>query len=175
VRREGGTDGAGSRIHATPKILFPLLEGASFEEDENLHDMWAALLANAAWSENREVVRPGFIATLKQLSVDDAKLISRIYDMALRFKELDIALGFDQILRVYSELGFPADVRWDSSPVKCPSTSSERELYSCLYGLEASGLVLSRSDMFLGGVGSYSLTARGYQFVTVCRLPKPKP
>src|SRR5207249_7897863 len=30
-----------------PKILFPLLEGASFEEDENLHDMWAALLANA--------------------------------------------------------------------------------------------------------------------------------
>src|SRR5216684_2604879 len=31
-----------------PKILFPLLEGASFEENENLHDMWAALLANAA-------------------------------------------------------------------------------------------------------------------------------
>src|SRR3981189_3837933 len=31
-----------------PKILFPLLEGASFEDDENLHDMWAALLATAA-------------------------------------------------------------------------------------------------------------------------------
>src|SRR5690242_15661976 len=29
-----------------PKILFPLLEGASFEDDETLHDMWAALLAN---------------------------------------------------------------------------------------------------------------------------------
>src|SRR6266481_3773061 len=31
-----------------PKILFPLLEGASFEEDENLHDMWAALLSHPA-------------------------------------------------------------------------------------------------------------------------------
>src|SRR6266404_9326374 len=36
-----------------PKILFPLLEGVSFEEDEDLHSMWAALLANAASSEHR--------------------------------------------------------------------------------------------------------------------------
>src|SRR6266852_2781306 len=51
-----------------PKILFPLLEGASFEEDENLHDMWAALLANAASLENADKVRPGLIAILKQMS-----------------------------------------------------------------------------------------------------------
>jgi len=31
-----------------PKVLFPLLEGASFEDNEDLHTMWAALLANAA-------------------------------------------------------------------------------------------------------------------------------
>src|SRR6185312_1265640 len=30
------------------KLLFPLLEGASFEENEDLHTMWAALLANAS-------------------------------------------------------------------------------------------------------------------------------
>jgi hypothetical protein len=58
-----------------PKILFPLLEGASFEEDENLHDMWAALLANAASPENGEKVRPGFIAILKQMAPDEAKLL----------------------------------------------------------------------------------------------------
>src|SRR3989442_12714808 len=45
-----------------PKILFPLLEGASFEEDEDLHDMWAALLANVASPEDAQKVRPGFIA-----------------------------------------------------------------------------------------------------------------
>jgi hypothetical protein len=46
-----------------PKILFPLLEGASFEENEDLHTMWAALLANAASSENAQKVKPGFVAT----------------------------------------------------------------------------------------------------------------
>lgn len=53
-----------------PKILFPLLEGASFEENEHLCTMWAALLANAASPKNAEKVRPGFIATLQSLSPD---------------------------------------------------------------------------------------------------------
>src|SRR6266403_3415558 len=44
---------AGFTPKAVPiKLLFPLLEGASFEVDENLHDMWAAWLANAASPEN---------------------------------------------------------------------------------------------------------------------------
>src|SRR5712691_6770828 len=53
-----------------PKILFPLLEGVSFEENEDLHDMWAALLAKAASPENAKKVRPGFIATLEQMAPD---------------------------------------------------------------------------------------------------------
>lgn len=61
-----------------PKILFPLLEGASFEEDETLHDMWAALLANSAVPEKAEKVRPGFIAILKEMSSDEAELLQNI-------------------------------------------------------------------------------------------------
>src|SRR5271170_1869463 len=45
-----------------PKILFPLLEGASFEDNEDLHTMWAALLANAASPHDAGKIRPGFIA-----------------------------------------------------------------------------------------------------------------
>src|SRR5882724_1081236 len=76
-----------------PKILFPLLEGASFEEDENLHTMWAALLANAASPENAEKVRPGFIATLKQLSLDEAQLVGWIYDCVCRSSDMsDVAI-----------------------------------------------------------------------------------
>src|SRR5258708_16760199 len=62
------------------KLLFPLLEGASFEEDENLHTMWAALLANAASPENAEKVRPGFIAILRQMAPDEAALLNWLYD-----------------------------------------------------------------------------------------------
>src|ERR1700756_188385 len=54
---------AGFSPKAVPiKLLFPLLEGASLEEDENLHTTWAALLANAASPTNAEKVRPEFIA-----------------------------------------------------------------------------------------------------------------
>jgi hypothetical protein len=59
-----------------PKILFPLLEGASFEENEDLHTMWAALLANAASPDNADKVRPGFIATLRQMAPDEAALLN---------------------------------------------------------------------------------------------------
>jgi hypothetical protein len=61
-----------------PKILFPLLEGASFEEDENLHDMWAALLANAASPRHHRKVRPSIIATLRQMAPDEAGLLKWI-------------------------------------------------------------------------------------------------
>jgi len=56
---------AGFTPKAVPiKLLFPLLESASLEENEDLHTMWAALLANAA-SSDAEVVQPGFIAILR--------------------------------------------------------------------------------------------------------------
>src|SRR6266403_143242 len=61
-----------------PKILFPLLEGASFEENEDLHTMWSALLANAASPDNSENVRPGFIAVLRQMARDEAGLLNWI-------------------------------------------------------------------------------------------------
>jgi Abortive infection alpha len=64
-----------------PKVLFPLLEGASMEEDESLHDMWAALLANAASpTYNADIVRPSFMAMLRVLTGDEAALLKWMYD-----------------------------------------------------------------------------------------------
>ena len=64
-----------------PKLLFPLLDGASFEEDETLHDMWAALLANASSPEASENVRPGYIALLKQMAPDEAALLKIVEEL----------------------------------------------------------------------------------------------
>ena len=64
---------AGFTPKAVPiKLLFPLLEGASFEENEDLHTMWAALLSNAGLPSSK--VRPVFISTLKQMAADEAYL-----------------------------------------------------------------------------------------------------
>src|ERR1035438_1561947 len=57
---------AGFTPKAVPiKLLFPLLEGASLEENEDLHTMWAALLANSSSPEPQKT-RPRFIATLRK-------------------------------------------------------------------------------------------------------------
>ena len=43
------------------KLLFPLLEGASLEEDEAMHTMWTALLTNASHSASSSKVRPSLL------------------------------------------------------------------------------------------------------------------
>jgi len=85
-----------------PKILFPLLEGASLEENEQLDDMWAALLANAASSVHAERVRPGFIATLKQMSPDEEALFLAIAQSYADMKVFDD----NHLMNVYASIGY---------------------------------------------------------------------
>jgi hypothetical protein len=59
------------------KLFLPIMESASLEDDEELQERWAALLANAA-DPNVESVPPCFIDILRQLSVYDARFISAI-------------------------------------------------------------------------------------------------
>jgi hypothetical protein len=82
-----------------PKILFPLLEGASMEEDEGLHTMWAALLVNAASPENAGGVRPGFIAILREMAPDEAHLLQLISGLSCKFEAALQASGFVRFRR----------------------------------------------------------------------------
>ncbi len=74
---------AGFTPKAVPvKLLFGLLEGASLEENEDLHDKWASLLANAANPAAMVPVRPSFMDTLKLLTPEAAKLLDAAYAKA---------------------------------------------------------------------------------------------
>lgn len=42
------------------KLLFPLLEGAPLDENEDLHTMWVALLVNASDPNTRLTDSSGF-------------------------------------------------------------------------------------------------------------------
>lgn len=65
------------------KLLFPLLEGASLEENEDLHTMWAALLAHASHPGSVSLVLPSFAEVLRVLTVDEARLLDAAYKYAL--------------------------------------------------------------------------------------------
>lgn len=63
------------------KVLVPLLDGASLEDEENeeMIDRWAALLAHAAAGAPVEMVLPSFPRILAELSPAEAVLLDSLY------------------------------------------------------------------------------------------------
>src|SRR6266446_3972399 len=150
-----------------PKILFPLLEGASFEDNEDLHTMWAALLANAASSENAGRVRPAFIAILKQMSPDEAVLLKWFYSVHEFAKDIPK----EEVTRAYFSHGF--GVTWDGH-----NMIDVGSFETCSAGLEAERLIDRRRSDHADDDDSanpYLLTFRGDEFVKACQPPQPKP
>jgi hypothetical protein len=147
------------------KLLFPLLEGASFEENEDLHTMWAALLANASSPKWADGVRPGYIALLRQMAPDEAALLNWLYKDALRQKEphycLTIEWYMPDLRSTYREL---VEAR--------PKTADH--FHACLDALEGSFLI-DRFTVAIDdkGVPKIRLTGRGINLVGACTPPKP--
>src|SRR5689334_4022821 len=51
-----------------PSLLFPILDAASLQNDEDLHRRWVALLANSARPDFNSAILPSFPEILKQLT-----------------------------------------------------------------------------------------------------------
>jgi hypothetical protein len=67
---------SGKKIHPiNPKILLPIAESASLEDDSYLQDLWSRLLASALTDGG---LHPGFPEVLKQLTPLDAKVLNLI-------------------------------------------------------------------------------------------------
>lgn len=55
----------------SPRLLLPIIDNCSVENNETLQEMWAGLLATA--SQEADSMSPSFIETLKQLTPDEAR------------------------------------------------------------------------------------------------------
>jgi hypothetical protein len=64
-----------------PKLLLPLVQAASLENDPSLADLWAALLANAADPKGTIHVEPAFVEILKQLNPLQVKVLDTLLVM----------------------------------------------------------------------------------------------
>ena len=173
---------AGFATGAVPiKLLFPLLEAASFEEEEDMHTMWAALFVNAASLENAEKVRPGFIAVLRQMAPDEAALLKWIYDKTATLNQID----YFQVCEAQVDLGWlkATDCSWQQAGLRGLTMSSR--LATCLDSLEAEKLVRRAYLQGVPGEASvyrmeepiafrFEMTNRGREFVEACQPPKPR-
>jgi hypothetical protein len=61
-----------------PRLLLPIMEASSLEDNETLQDMWAGLLATA--SQDTDALSPSFVETLKQLTPDEARYLQQMHD-----------------------------------------------------------------------------------------------
>ncbi len=74
---------AGVSPNAVPsRLLLPLLENCSLEDDDDLQERWARLLASA--SQETQEMSPSYIETLKQLTPSEAKHLDHVYEDAAK-------------------------------------------------------------------------------------------
>jgi hypothetical protein len=171
----------GIELKAVPlKTILPILEYASVEEDEDLHDRWANLLANSAIDSNR--IRPFFPDALRQLGPTEARLLDYMRDVSIelskmsfgsaqKLREEDLALhSFSRILDAYEKIigaGPPVGMEAFTKP----------HMTGCLVALDvlmALGLATRIPDpnVVISYHFSYSTTSLGAQFVDACRTPQ---
>jgi hypothetical protein len=67
-------------------IMVPILQFGSMEEDNDLQDLWAQLLVNAADADSGIVVEPAFIGILQNLSARDATILEKIYSVSVEYE-----------------------------------------------------------------------------------------
>lgn len=63
------------------KLLIPIMQGASLEENDDLQDRWAALLVNAANADFGNEIRRSYVTILEQLTPLDAQILDVLYSL----------------------------------------------------------------------------------------------
>jgi hypothetical protein len=77
IRKEMGFDGEIKRVEF--KFGLPLIAAASIENDDNLQDIYARLLATATNPDNKIEAKRAFVSILQELGPVEVLLIDKIY------------------------------------------------------------------------------------------------
>jgi Abortive infection alpha len=67
-----------------PKLALPIIEQATIEEDNELQDLWANLLASAHDPGLNGIVRTAFVDILKQMEAVDVRVLNFVYTYTLK-------------------------------------------------------------------------------------------
>jgi hypothetical protein len=168
------------------RVLMPLLQSGSLEEDEGLRRKWASLLAQAASSEN--AVPPGFVSILADLSPLEVRILDRVHGQAVGSGFADI--GLEEILDgLDDEEGAPVAIenierlglwRRKLQTISPSQIKNALETTKALEGRPAAGWAGStRFNRFGDDIvvdehsGLYAFTTLGDAFVKAC-TPKAK-
>lgn len=139
------------------KFLLPYLEASSLEEDQELQDRWAYLLANAADADCPVQLKRSFISIMESVTPIESKLFEDIarHEQCV---SLDHQRSHNQMINIWED--------WDRSlGNKRSDTVTSSNLESALNNLIRLGLLYNEG---IGGFPSWvRLSALGKEFYTV--------
>jgi hypothetical protein len=168
------------------KVLLPLVEAVSIEETDELQDIWANMLANAAAGNDRGPgVEPVFPLILKELGIQEVRFLDQLYNEAIRRSverraklpglKIESSFNIYDLKNVYLQ----ATSRKHSIETNQLDAKQQQEfrlsfdivmrnrLLDELYDL------VDNRDEQRQEVGSiYRLSALGTRFIRACRTPK---
>ena len=150
------------------RTLVPLLEAASIEDNTELVELWAALLANAADADAKGIP-PIFPSILQQLTPFDARTLSRI-DHVLKEGLAEDPLPLGRVRE--SE-------RWGARRTELALDESfPDQLEAAIDTLGALGLIehepvlrYEHGEILATGMDELRLTALGRHFIEACSPP----
>lgn len=164
-------EASGRQAHEVPpRILIPILSGASLEDDIGLQERWAALLANVAIADSPDDVPPYFATILSQLTPFAARVVREMpHGATLRSVARAVMRGQypvpgAELSQIASHLGVAADDRLKAT-------------LDLLVGNSLLERAIDMPDesnplaMRLGPATKYNLTALGERFLAVCEPP----
>jgi Abortive infection alpha len=152
-----------------PRLLFPLLEAATLEDDEGLHMRWVALLTNAARTDFDSDILPCFPDILKQLTSGEAQLLDTAYDDATSNAEQRID---PQAAAFY---GYLAPNRISGAVLSAAHPIALENLERLMLVSRHSGVKFSTDDQYSNTFATANhlyVTNLGKAFVRACRVPK---
>lgn len=145
------------------KVLVPIVQNSGLEEDENMQDKWANMLANAA-TGNVEV-SPNYAAILNELSPLEVSILDKIY--------LEVNKEADYAKR--------KSLQFDSSKFKLILSVSEEKMdliIENLYRLNllqapaGPGMTFATMPVALRTTKVFEFTTLGFEFVKACSWNK---
>jgi hypothetical protein len=143
------------------KFLSPIMDYGCLEDDGEMQDRWAALLASAADPNYKQPILPSFPDILRQLSSKEAAILEKLYGAFIDLKNYYI---LEQDVQEFSNILIPIANNFDKL--------NRYELEIAIDNLERLALLTSipMSSTMLPPESFY-LTRLGFAFVSACRSP----
>jgi hypothetical protein len=139
------------------KILVPLLDGASLEEDDDLRDKWSALIVNYA-NENQKINCTIYPNILNQLSSNEARCLDKMLEKGT----YDVG--------EFSDLWNEFELNWGNvdNLKRLGLLEAKSDIYASEPEYDEDGTF--RQEIYEEGDNEYRLTSLAKEFIKTCKL-----